>query len=60
MKTYKIPVIWTMLGDVYVEADSLEDAVDNAQHEKLPDGSYLEGSYEVRTDEIEDVDIEIS
>ena len=48
MKTYKIPVVWQMHGYVEVEADSLSEAIREAQAAPLPeDGSYIEGSFEV-------------
>jgi len=36
-----------MYGYFDVEADSLEEAVSAAEEGSLPDGSYVEGSFEV-------------
>lgn len=52
MKTWKIPVVWQMAGYVYVEANTLSQAIDIAKDEssdiQIPDnGSYLDGSWEV-------------
>lgn len=52
MKTYKIPVVWQMYGYVEVEAESLDEAIQKAQDAPLPDGSYVEGSFEVDGDGI--------
>lgn len=52
MKTYKIPVVWQMYGVVRVEADSLEQAMELALEAKLPDGDYIEGSFELDNEEI--------
>ena len=52
MKTWKIPVCWTMMGVVTVEADTLDKAIEIAQDDEgiipLPDnGTCLDGSWEV-------------
>ena len=50
MKTYKIPVVYQMYGYVYVQAESMSEAVDELQNGDgaLPDnGEYLEDSFEV-------------
>ncbi len=52
MKTWKIPVCWTMMGVVTVEADTLDKAIEIAQDDEgiipLPDnGTFLDGSWEV-------------
>ena len=54
MKTWKIPVEWTMKGVIFVEANTLEAAIDIAVNDSsipLPDGDYLEGSWTVPDDE---------
>jgi hypothetical protein len=54
MKTYKIPVVWQMIGHVEVQADSLSEAIIDAEDAPLPeDGSYIEGSFEVDESSIE-------
>ena len=56
MKTYKIPVSWLMYGYISVTAESIEDAIDYADNEsKLPEGSYVEASFEIDHDAIEEV-----
>lgn len=50
MKTYKIPVVWQMMGTVEVQAESLDDAVDKVLDTDVPlpeDGEYIEASFEV-------------
>lgn len=52
MKTWKIPVCWSMMGSIEVEADTLEEAIEIAEDESedipLPDnGEYLTSSWEV-------------
>ena len=48
MKTYKVPVVWQMYGYVEVEAESMAEAIHEAQAAPLPeDASYVEGSFEV-------------
>ena len=48
MKTYRVPVVWSMMGFVEVEAESLTEAALVAMDAPLPeDGSYLEGSFEI-------------
>jgi hypothetical protein len=55
MKTYKIPVVYQMYGYVYVQAESMSEAVDEVQNGDgaLPDnGEYIDGSFEVDHDGI--------
>lgn len=52
MKTYTIPVSWTTIGVVEVEAENLNKAIKIAQNDDgvipLPDnGQYLDGSWKV-------------
>lgn len=52
MKTWKIPVSWTMMGVIEVEADSLDKAIEVAKDDEevvpFPDnGCYMAGSWEV-------------
>ena len=57
MKTYKVPVVWQMYGYVEVKAKSMSDAIYEASGVALPtDAEYLEGSFEVDTDGIEEVE----
>lgn len=52
MKTWKIPVCWTMMGTVKVEANTLAEAIKIAKDDDgvipIPDdGTFLDGSWEV-------------
>jgi hypothetical protein len=54
----KLPVTWQVCGTVEVEADSIEDAIESFQMDhdyiKLPDdGDYVDGSFELSTDDEE-------
>ena len=49
-KKFIIPVVWQMIGTITVEADSLEDAIEEALGDGTPlptNGSYVEGSFDV-------------
>ena len=52
MSIYKIPCVWQMYGYHRVEANSLSEAVDLVLSDEmgLPDGEYLEASFEVDQD----------
>lgn len=52
MKTWRIPVAWTMMGMVDVEAKTLNEAIEIAKDDAgvipIPDnGTFLDGSWEV-------------
>ena len=52
MKTWNIPVCWTMMGTVNVEAKTLDEAIEIAQDDAgiipIPDdGIFMGGSWEV-------------
>ena len=49
MKTWKIPVFWTMNGVVEIKADTLEEAICDARlgDNPLPEGNYVDGSFDV-------------
>lgn len=49
LKTYRIPVEWTVYGYMDVEAASLQDAVEHAcDDEPLPaENEYLDGTFRV-------------
>lgn len=52
MKTWRIPVAWTMMGVVDVEAKTLDEAIEIAKDDAgvipIPDnGTFLDGSWEV-------------
>jgi hypothetical protein len=46
-RSYKIPVSWEMYGYITVQADTLEDAIEMAKDFPLPDGSYIEDSFQI-------------
>ena len=48
-KTYRIPVSWQMYGHIAVEAENLEEAIEQAEdtNTPLPEGSYVQDSFEV-------------
>lgn len=52
MKTWRIPVAWTMMGMVDVEAKTLDEAIEIAKDDAgvipIPDNAtFLDGSWEV-------------
>jgi hypothetical protein len=47
---FYIPVSWSSYGNVYVQAKDLDDALEKAHNETLPDGEYMDGSFEVDSD----------
>lgn len=48
MKTYKIPVSWSVMATMEIEADSLAEAIEKADDASLPtDPDYMEGSFEI-------------
>lgn len=54
MKKWVIPVSWTMLGTVCIEADTLAEAIEEAWCDDIPlpnDGEYGTGSWMVDGDE---------
>ena len=56
MKTYKIPVYWTMYDTMEVEADSLKKAIDLAIDTlPLPDGVYVDGSFTVEMETLNEI-----
>ena len=68
-KIWKVPVVWEMFGNVEVEADSLEEALEmvkrDEDHEGNPfslpyDQYYLSDSFRIEytVDELEDLNYE--
>jgi uncharacterized protein YqgV (UPF0045/DUF77 family) len=48
MKTYKIPVSWSVMATMEIEADSLAEAIEKADEASLPtDPEYMDGSFEI-------------
>jgi len=53
---YKIPVYWTMFDTMEVEAESLKEAVNKAiDIMPLPDGDYVDGSFTVEMDTLNEI-----
>ena len=49
-KLYRIPVEWAVTGTMLVEADSLAEALIEAEDAPLPEATdYIEGTFEVNT-----------
>ena len=49
-----VPVLWTMAGQLVIEADSQKEAVSKAEYAEFPsDAEYQSGSYEVNEEAIE-------
>jgi hypothetical protein len=50
---YEIPVLWQMCGKIFIEADSLKEAIDKALKEApLPEKQwYIDDSIIVNTDD---------
>ncbi len=57
MNTYTIPCVWQMYGTMQIEAESLEQAKEIAlnPNTKLPNGSYIEDSFELDSDMVEEM-----
>jgi len=50
MPKFKIPVSWTMVADMVIEAETLEDAIHEAEDGELPEGEYCDSSFEINHD----------
>lgn len=58
MPRFSIPVTWEVCGRVTVEADTIEDALmnfDPDDHELPTDSSYVDGSFQLTSDDPETV-----
>ena len=60
MKTWKIPVTWEVCGFVHLEANTLEEAMEQARDEDgvipLPtESDYVDGSWRVTEEDTETV-----
>lgn len=47
MPKFTIPVSWTMIDDMEIEADTLEEAIVIAEESDLTTGEYCDSSFEV-------------
>lgn len=50
---YRVHVSWTVCGTIEVEANTEEEAIKKAYDSDLPNGEYLDDSFDI--DEIEEV-----
>ena len=60
MKSWRIPVTWEVCSTIWIEADTLEEAMeiakDEAEEIPLPDdGNYVDGSWPLSDEDIESV-----
>lgn len=57
MKTFKLPVTWEMYGEMVVEAESLEEAIELAEQDTMdipiPEGDYVDASLTVNREILE-------
>jgi hypothetical protein len=55
-KTYRIPVVWTMMGYIEVEAENADDACHDVmlENHKLPKGEYLDDSFGIDMEGVKD------
>ena len=55
-----LAVTWEMAGYVEVEADSVEEAMEKFNKEsdymRLPNGDYVDGSFRLTTDSVEEME----
>lgn len=53
MQIFRIPVQWQLYGEVEIKAYNIQEAIKIAKEDDsipLPDGEYLEGSWQVEED----------
>ena len=57
-KTYTIPLVWEVYGQISVEAESLKEAIEYALGPDcpLPEGNYVDDSIQVDTDLINEME----
>jgi hypothetical protein len=53
MNKYMIPVRWEMAGYMTIEANSQEDAIEIATDARLPEGEYINDSFQIDEELIE-------
>ena len=57
----KVAVTWEMCGYVDIDADTMEEAMEKFNEEsdyiKLPDGVYVDGSFQLSSDDVEEMEI---
>lgn len=47
MAKFRVAVEWVMMAEQEFEADSLEDAIQQAEEAPLPKGTYVDGSFQI-------------
>lgn len=56
-KLMKVAVTWEMCGYVEIEADTMEEAMEKFRNEseyiELPDGEYVDGSFQLTSEDVE-------
>lgn len=56
-KRFLIACDWMESGEMYVEADTLEEAIEKAEEsDEIPDGTYIDGSFQVNREITEVLD----
>ena len=57
MKSYRIPLVWSMYGYADVDAETLQEAIDYALGPEgpLPDGNYLDESATVDAEALKEM-----
>jgi len=53
---FKLPCFWTVVGNIEIEADTIDEAIEKANAPEMPlplDGVYLEDSFTVDVEAIE-------
>lgn len=55
----KVAVTWEMCGYVDIEANTMEEAMEKFKKEsdyiKLPDGEYVDGSFQLTSEDVEEM-----
>ena len=57
---YRIPCFWSIGGVMEVEAKSLQEALDLAENAPLPEGNYMEDSFEIDFNFLQDFNPELT
>lgn len=61
MYIMRVAVTWEMAGYVDVEADTLEEAMEKfneeSDHIKLPNGDYVDGSFRLSTEDVDEMEV---
>lgn len=52
---YIIPVSWSMSHEFIVEANSLKEAIEISDRLPLPQGDFIDGSYEINAEVAEEI-----